>query len=53
MAEQFKRLSKLDLWKVPKNSENWATMLAEIRTAIVMAQRQVNTRAARAKEIWS
>ena len=28
-------------------------MLAELRTAIVMAQRQVNTRAARAKEIMT
>ena len=53
MAKEFKRLSKLDYWKWPKNSENWATMLAELRTAIVMAQRQVNTRAARAKEIMT
>ena len=53
MAEEFKRLSKLDYWKWPKNSENWATMLAKLRTAIVMAQRQVNTRAARAKEIMT
>ena len=28
-------------------------MLAELRTAIVMGQRQVNTRAARAKEIMT
>ena len=53
MAEEFKRLSKLDYWKWPKNSENWATMLAELRTAIVMAQRQVNTRTARAKELMT
>ena len=53
MAEEFKRLSKLDYGKWPKNSENWATMLAELRTAIVMAQRQVNTRTARAKELMT
>ena len=28
-------------------------MLAELRTAIVMAQRQVNTRTARAKEVMT
>ena len=53
MADEFKRLSKLDYWKWSKTSGNWATMLAELRTAIVMAQRQVNTRAARAKELMT
>ena len=53
MAEEFKRLSKLDYWKWSKTSENWTTTLAKLRTAIIMAQRQVNTRAARAKEIMT
>ena len=53
MAAEFQRLSKLGYWKWSKTSENWSTMLAELRTAIVMAQRQVNTRAARAKEIMT
>ena len=53
MDEEFKRLSKLDYWKWSKTSENWTTTLAELRTAIIMAQRQVNTRAAIAKEIMT
>ena len=53
MAAEFQRLSKLDYWKWSKDSDNWSSMLAELRTAIVMTQRQVNTRAARAKELMT
>ena len=53
MAAEFQRLSKLNFWKWAKDSENWSTMLAELRTAIIMTQRQVNTRTARAKELMT
>ena len=53
MAAEFQRLSKLDYWKWSKVSDNWSSMLAELRTAIVMTQRQVNTRTARAKELMT
>ena len=53
MAAEFERLSKLEYWKWKKDSEHWATMLAELRTTILMTQRQVNTRAARAKELMT
>ena len=53
MVAEFQRLSKLDFWKWSKDSENWSTMLAELRTAIIMTQRQVNTRTARAKELMT
>ena len=53
MAAEFERLSKLEYWKWKKDSEHWATMLAELRTTILMTQRQVNTRAARTKELMT
>ena len=53
MAAEFERLSKLEYWKLKKDSENWSTMLAELRTTILMTQRQVNTRSARAKELMT
>ena len=53
MAAEFERLSKLEYWKWKKDSENWSTMLAELRTTILMTQRQVNTRSARAKELMT
>ena len=53
MVAEFQRLSKLGFWKWSKDSENWSTMLAELRTAIIMTQRQVNTRTARAKELMT
>ena len=51
MAAEFERLSKLEFFKWKKEDENWASFLAELRTAILMTQRQVNTRAARTKEL--
>ena len=51
MAAEFERLSKLEFFKWKKEDENWAAFLAELRTAILMTQRQVNTRAARTKEL--
>ena len=53
MAAEFERLSKLEYWKWKKDSENWSTMLAELRTTILMTQRQVITRSARAKELMT
>ena len=53
MAAEFQRLSKLEYWKWGKDSENWSTMLAELRTTIIMTQRQVHTRTARAKELMT
>ena len=53
MAAEFQRLSKLDFWKWSKDSDNWSALLGELRTAIVMTQRQVNTRTARAKELMT
>ena len=53
MAAEFERLSKVEYWKLKKDSEHWATMLAELRTTILMTQRQVNMRAARAKELMT
>ena len=51
MAAEFERLSKLEFFKWKKEDENWASFLAELRTAILMTQRQVNTRAPRTKEL--
>ena len=53
MAAEFQRLSKLDFWKWSKDSDNWSALLGELRTAIVMTQRQVNTRTSRAKELMT
>ena len=51
MAADFEKLSKMEFYKWKKEDENWASFLAEIRTAILMTQRQTNTRAARTKEL--
>ena len=53
MAAEFARLSKQEYFKWKKEDENWAPFLAELRTAILMTQRQVNTRAARTKELMT
>ena len=53
MAAEFARLSKLEYFKWKKDDENWPPFLAELRTAILMTQRQVNTRAARTKELMT
>merc|ERR1712211_151308 len=50
MAADFEKLSKTEYFKWKKD-ENWASFLAEIRTAILMTQRQTKTRAARTKEL--
>ena len=41
----------MEYYKWKKENENWASFLAEIRTAILMTQRQTKTRAARTKEL--
>ena len=51
MAADFEKLSKTEYFKWKKENENWASFLAEIRTAILMTQRQTKTRAARTKEL--
>ena len=51
MASDFEKLSKMEYYKWKKEDENWASFLAEIRTAILMTQRQTKTRAARTKEL--
>ena len=51
MAADFEKLSKMEYYKWKKENENWASFLAEIRTAILMTQRQTKTRAARTKEL--
>ena len=53
MAAEFARLSKLEYFKWKKDDENWSPFLAELRTAILMTQKQVNTRAARTKELMT
>ena len=53
MAEDFAKLSKIQFWKWKKQDEQWGTMLSELRTAMAMAQRQVGTKTARAKELMT
>ena len=53
MTAEFARLSKLEYFKWKKDDENWPPYLAELRTAILMTQKQVNTRAARTKELMT
>ena len=53
MAAEFARLSKQEFFKWKKEDEKWSPFLAELRTAILMTQRQVNTRAARTKELMT
>ena len=51
MAADFEKLSKTEYFKWKKDDQQWASFLAEIRTAILMTQRQTKTRAARTKEL--
>ena len=53
MAEDFARLLKMDFWKWKKQDKKWGTILSELQTAMAMAQRQVGTKTARAKELMT
>ena len=46
MASDFEKLKKTEFFKWKKEDESWASFLAEIRTAILMTQRQTKSRAA-------
>ena len=51
MASDFEKLKKTEFYKWKKEDESWALFLAEVRTAILMTQRQTKSRAARTKEL--
>ena len=46
-----KDYSTIEFWKWDKSDDQWGPFLAELRTKISMAQRQVQTKQTKAKEV--